>query len=107
MSDSAHHPHHGTICLITVVAENVLEARLTALLRDCGAKGWTITAARGEGPRSRRVGDLDGGNVRIESLVPHDVADLVLGRLEEEYFPHYAVVAWVEDVEVRRVDHFR
>lgn len=107
MSTADHSPHHGTICLITIVAENVIEARLTAMLRDCGAKGWTITAARGEGPRSRRVGDLDGGNVRIESLVPHEVADVILSRLEEEYFPYYAVVAWVEDVEVRRVDHFR
>lgn len=107
MSTSDHPHQHDAICLITIVAENVLEGRLTTLLRECGAKGWTITTARGEGPRSRRVGDLDGGNVRIESLMPRSVADATLTRLEEDYFAHYAVVAWVEDVQVRRVDHFR
>jgi nitrogen regulatory protein P-II 2 len=106
MSTPADQPSRSAMCLVTIVAENVLEGRLLHLLEDCGAKGWTVTPARGAGPRNRRAGDLDGGNVRIESVVPRSVAEAVLHRLEEEYFQHYALVTWVTGVEVSRTDHF-
>jgi hypothetical protein len=104
MSDAR--AHRGPVALVTVVAEAILEHRLVAELRDAGAHGWTITAARGEGPRNRRAGDLEGGNVRVEALVSHDVADRIMARLAEAYFADYAVVAWVADVEVVREDRY-
>ena len=75
-------------------------------LRACGASGWTVTLARGEGSRNRRVGDLDGGNVRIESLVSNDTAAAVMQRLADDYFTHYAIVAWVADVAVHRSERY-
>jgi hypothetical protein len=98
--------HLGHVALLTIVAEGVLEARLVRDLRSAGAVGWTITTARGVGPRSRRVGDLDGGNVRIESLVSHAVAEQMMERLAADYFPHYAIVAWIADVEVHRTERY-
>jgi len=34
------------------------------------------------------------------------VADRILARVAEAYFPRFAVVAWVEDVEVVRGDKY-
>lgn len=100
------HAHRGAVALVTIVAEAVVEQRLLRDLRDVGAHGWTVTAARGEGPRNRRVGDLEGGNVRIETLVSHTTADAIMAKLAADWFPHYAVVAWVSDVEVAREDRY-
>lgn len=97
---------HGHVALLTIVAESILEPRLVRELRACGASGWTTTPARGEGSRNRRVGDLDGGNVRIETLVSRDVADRVMERLAADYFTHYAIVAWIADVEVHRSERY-
>jgi nitrogen regulatory protein P-II 2 len=100
------HAHRGAVVLVTIAAEAIVEARLLRDLRAAGAHGWTITTARGEGPRNRRVGDLEGGNVRIETLVSHATADAIMAKLSADWFPHYAVVAWISDVEVVREDRF-
>lgn len=97
----------GTVTLVTIVAEAVLEARLVRDVAACGAHGWTITSAHGQGPRNRRVGDLEGGNVRLESLVSADVAERIMQMLAAEYFPNYAVVAWLADVQVQRSERYR
>ena len=53
-----------------------------------------------------RASEWEGKNVRIETLVAPPVADLILAHVAEVYFPHFAVVAWVEDVEVVRGDKY-
>ena len=99
-------PARSTVVLVTIVAEAIVEQRLVRDLREAGAHGWTITAARGEGPRNRRVGDLEGGNVRIETLVSRSVADAIMAKLAADWFPHYAAVAWIADVEVAREERY-
>lgn len=96
----------GDVVLVTIVAEAVLESRLLRELHDAGAHGWTVTDARGEGPRNRRTGDIAGGNVRIESVVSPAVADAVIARLVEGYFPHFACIAWTAPVQVVRTEKF-
>jgi nitrogen regulatory protein PII len=91
---------------VTVVAESVLEDHLLRELRALGARGYTITEARGEGSRGMRTMELGGKNVRIELLVGPEVADRILEHLAERYFPHYAVVAYVENVEVVRGEKY-
>lgn len=99
-------PTPGRAALLTIVAEAILEPRLLRELRTCGATGWTTTVARGEGSRSRRVGDLDGGNIRIETLVSHETAEQIMQRLADDYFTHYAIVAWIADVAVHRTERY-
>jgi hypothetical protein len=98
-------PQGDVICFV-IVAEAVLESRLLAGLAGCGARGWTITAARGEGPRNRRVSEVEGGNVRVETLVSPTVAEQIWSMLSEQYFPHYAVTAWTVDVVVARHERY-
>lgn len=92
--------------LVTVVAEAVLEQRLVHEVRAAGATGWTISPARGEGSRGVRASDWEGGNIRLETLCSPQVADRILGVLERDFFPHYAVVAFVHPVAVLRGEKY-
>ena len=92
--------------LVTIVAESLLEKRLVEEVKRLGAKGYTITPARGEGSRGIRRVDWEGQNIRLETIVSEEVALRILQRLQEEYFPHYAVIAYVENVWVVRGEKY-
>lgn len=99
-------PKRTPLKLVTIVAEAVLEERLVRELRALGARGWTLSQARGEGSRGTRTSDLEGGNVRIETLVAPEVAERILDRLAERYFANYALVAFAQTVEVVRGEKY-
>ena len=94
------------LILITLVAEPVLEDSLTREIMELGASGFTVTEVRGRGSRGIRTGDIPGQGVRIETLVSAEVADALLTRCAQAWFPHYAVVAWATPVKVVRGDKF-
>ncbi len=90
---------------VTIVAESVLESRLITLIRQVGARGWTLTEVRGEGSRGVRASEWE-GNVKIETLVPKAIADRLLAALARDYFPLYAVVAYADRVRVVRGEKY-
>lgn len=92
---------------VVIVTESVIEGRLLRDLERCGARGWTITAARGQGPAHQRLSDVEGGHIRIETLVSDDVAERIWSVLGAEYFRDYAITAWSYDVQVQRADRYR
>lgn len=92
--------------LVTIVTEAILEARLTRDIEGCGSRGWTITDARGHGPRNRRASELEGGNIRLETLVTPDVAGAIMDLLVRDYFTSYAVAAWKSEVHVSRLERY-
>lgn len=93
--------------LLTVIAEALLERRLLDDFRALGATGWTVTAAHGHGAGGDHDEDLiGGGNVRIEVLAPRPVVERALAHLQQAYFPHWGMIAFVHDVEVVRSDKF-
>ncbi len=90
---------------ITIVAEAVLESLLVQDLARLGAKGYTLTRVEGRGTRGLRVGDL-GANIKLESVVSDDVAERLLLHLSERYFKNYAMIAYLDKVEVMRGDKY-
>jgi nitrogen regulatory protein P-II 2 len=92
--------------LVTIVAEPVLEGRLVGELKALGASGWTVSESRGEGSRGMRASDLPGEGVRIEVVASAAVAERIVDHVARQYFPHYAVIAWVSEVEVVRGDKY-
>jgi len=96
----------GSVTCLTMVAESVLEERLIALIERCGARGWTVSMAQGHGPSEHGVSGIEGGNIRIETLVSDEVAAKIWKGLEEKFFPHYAVSAWAYDVRVARMARY-
>ena len=91
---------------VTIVAEALLEKRLTAELSKLGARGWTVLEARGSGSRGVRSGDVGGANVQIETLVSSATAERIVEHVAEHYFADFAVIAYVDTVEVVRGDKY-
>lgn len=96
-----------TVRLLTVVTESVLEGTLTRDLERLGAHGHTITNARGKGARGvRDAGWEASGNIRIEVLCEAATAEAIIAHLRERYYEDYAMVLFVQDVEVLRPGKF-
>jgi len=92
--------------VLTVVAEGVLEERLIRFIESIGASGWTATPCHGRSVDGVDAGDFEGGNVRIEVLVPSAQLEAMWQRLDAEYFGKYGVVAWSSPVRVHRSTKF-
>jgi len=92
--------------VVTLVVEPVLEDRIVRDLTELGATGHTITDVRGKGTRGIRTGDIPGQNVRIETVVTEEVAERILRRVQERWFPSYAVIAWAHPTRVVRGDKY-
>ncbi|ACO46683.1 hypothetical protein DEDE109153_16075 [Deinococcus deserti] len=91
---------------VTVIAEALLEERLVRDLRRFGSRGHTISDVRGQGSRGVRASEWEGRNVQLETIVSPQVAQALLEYLAATYFEHYAVIAYVQDVEVVRGEKY-
>ncbi len=92
--------------LLTIVAESVLAEQLTTELKALGATGYTLTDARGQGSRHLRAGEQPSENVKIESVVSETVAQRTLEHLSKNYFPNYAILAYVAEVHTVRGEKY-
>ncbi len=98
--------HTHPFKLVTIIAEPVLEPRLTSEFRQLGATGWTIVEGRGEGSRGIHAAEIPGINIRVETIVTAAVADRIVAHLALNYFDDYEVIAFVTDVAVVRGDKY-
>ncbi len=102
--------------LLTIVTEAVLERELVTEIESLGVRGYTITDARGKGSRGRRQSDwaqegnirveVVEGNIRVEVVCEAELAERVAGHLRDRYYDHYAMVLFLQDVNVLRPDKF-
>ena len=93
--------------LVTIVCEAYARDAVTKLLREVGAHGHTLFAVEGDGSQGNRPGDIpEFANIQIEVVVPPAVADTLLTRLEKEFFPRYAMIAFECEVRVLRKEKF-
>ncbi len=92
--------------LVTIIAETVLADKIAADLMRLGARGFTVTEARGEGSRHLRAGEIPGQNTKIESVVSEPVAARIVEHVAQEYFNHYAAIVYVSDVAVVRGEKY-
>jgi nitrogen regulatory protein PII len=94
--------------LITVITESNLERDLIKEIESLGVGGYTITDARGRGDRGLRASHWGhSSNIRVEIACDTPLAEKLLARLREKYYEHYAMIMWVQDVEVLRPEKFR
>jgi nitrogen regulatory protein PII len=93
--------------LLTIVTESVIENAVLADLDRLGVSGYTVTDARGRGHRGVRDANWDeAANIRIEVVCRRERAEALLAHLRDHYYANYAMVAWLHDVEVMRLDKF-
>jgi nitrogen regulatory protein PII len=93
--------------LVTIVTEASLEQELLEQLDKLGARGYTVTEARGRGDRGRRAaGWSHGANIRVEVICEATLAGEIAHRLRERFYAHYAMIIFLHDVEVMRPEKF-
>ncbi len=88
--------------LVTLVAERLLRDRLLEAVQRLGATGYTITDVHGRGTRGVRHNALDGPSVKLEVIVPLEVAEAIVEHVAEAYFQYYSVIVYVQEVKVVR-----
>lgn len=90
--------------LVTVVGESVIMEDIAEEGARLGATGYTMTEVNGHGSRSaRNVASTTGARtMKVEFVVPGDLAVKILTHISHQYFDDYAVIAWLSDVQVVR-----
>lgn len=93
--------------LLTIITEASLESRLTQTLLSNGAKGYTVTDARGKGARGIRSGNWDAdGNIRVEVICSAQAGESIAEAVQAQYYDHYAMVLYSHPVNVLRENKF-
>jgi len=94
--------------LVTVVGETVIMEKIAEEGMRLGATGYTLAEVIGQGSRSSRnvAATMGAKTMKLEFVVPSDVAVAILTHISHEYFEHYAVIAWLSDVQVVRGEQY-
>lgn len=93
--------------LATIICEALAREAVTHLLRDVGATGYTVFEVEGSGATGDRTAEIaEFGNIQIEVILKPEACDRLMDRLQSEFFPKYAMVAYESDVRVRRPGKF-
>jgi nitrogen regulatory protein PII len=93
--------------MVTIVTEAALERSLVAEIEGLGARGFTITDARGKGSRGTRQSEwAQEGNIRLEVVCEPELAERIAERVRDRFYDHYAMILFLQDVSVLRPDKF-
>ena len=93
---------------LVIITEKLILEGVARIIEACGATGYTVVAAGGKGSRGVRSQDrpavVDGfANVKIEVITANpEIAERIVERVAEVYFPHYSGIAYLEEVEILR-----
>ena len=93
--------------LLTIICEASLEPELVDEMARLGARGYTITEARGRGAHGLRDGSWGASaNIRVEVLCDEAVAERLVDMLQTRFYADYGIVVFVVDVAVLRPGKF-
>ncbi|THF67065.1 transcriptional regulator [Pseudothauera nasutitermitis] len=93
--------------LVVIIAEQALEGPLARDVMALGAHGYTVADVRGWGAHGARSGAWEADkSIRMEILCDEATSLAITRHVEEQYFRHYAMVAFVADVGVLRPQKF-
>ncbi|MDP2433041.1 MAG: transcriptional regulator [Pseudomonadota bacterium] len=88
--------------LLTILTEEVLEDILIKEIMALGAKGYTISEARGRGTHGLRTGKWSaGGNIRIEVIGDAALCGRIVERLHANYERDYGLLMFTSAVEIQ------
>jgi hypothetical protein len=88
--------------LLTILSEAVLEDILIDEIMALGAKGYTISEARGRGTHGVRSGKWTaGGNIRIEVIGDGQLCARIVNRLQAAYERDYGLLMFTCPIELQ------
>ena len=95
------------IKLLTIITESSIESSLLDDFEILGVKGYTIVDARGKGRRGTRFGGWESNsNIRIEIICKAELAKNISSYLKDKYYENYAMVMYLSDTQIFRLDKF-
>jgi len=108
MTRTNEHERSHVLKLLTVITESVLEPQLLRDIERLGARGYTISSARGKGSRGvREAGWETDSNIRLEVVCDEATARRIAAHLQAKYYDNYAMVLLLGEVEVLRPEKFQ
>jgi hypothetical protein len=94
--------------ILGLFAGLVREALVVSDLKALGARGYTITDARGDGTHGARVAAwLSSANIRIEVLCTEQMARVIVEHLKNRFDANFGMVTFPLDVQVLRPGKFQ
>lgn len=99
--------HFHKLKLLTIVTESALESTLVDDIEELGARGYTVTNARGKGNRGVRSGDWGASsNIRMEIVCDERTEQAIASHLKEKYYADFAMILYSTEVDVMRSGKF-
>lgn len=88
--------------LLTILCEAVLEDLLIQDIMAQGAKGYTISEARGRGSHGLRSGKWSvSGNIRVEVVGDAELCARIIAHLQANYEKNYGLLMFTHQVELQ------
>jgi nitrogen regulatory protein PII len=91
---------------VVIIGDCDLEHLVLQEILDLGATGYTLHNVRGKGGRGIRPRHEVSGNLKIEVIATPDVARSILEHISKNYFHKYAMIGFLDDVEVLHGEEF-
>ncbi|MGB9431338.1 MAG: hypothetical protein WBQ89_03770 [Candidatus Acidiferrum sp.] len=91
---------------LIIIGDNTVEYRLLQEIHAMGATGHTCYPVRGQGARGIRPRHAEPGNTKIEVIATPEIAQQILEHVAKHYFEGYAMIAFLDDVDVLQGEKF-
>ncbi len=91
---------------LTIIGDENVRYRLVKEVKELGATGYTEYRVHGEGERGIRPRHGEPANTKIEVIATPEVAHRIFEHVAANYFENYAMIAFLDDVEVLRAGKF-
>lgn len=103
---SARRRQLATMNRVTIFAPPEWAERLQELIVECGASGFTSVACCGVGRSELQIGTAPVSTVRIETLVPSEIAQRLLNQTQQRLGVDAPITACIETVQVLKAGDF-
>jgi nitrogen regulatory protein P-II 2 len=91
---------------LTIIGDDDVAYRIITEIEQLGATGFTNYVVHGKGHSGVRPRHGESSNAKIEIIATPEVAHRILDHVATNYFEHYAMIAFLDDVEVVRGSKF-
>jgi hypothetical protein len=95
---------------VTIIADSSLEERLVERFLQLGARGYNVTSCRGKGLHAvmedNPLSSRHSAEIRIELLVQESVATAILDFIYSAEFSPYALMGYVDQVQIPSSETF-
>jgi len=91
---------------VTIIGDETVRYRIVKEIHDMGATGYTDFLVHGWGARGLRPSHGEPTNAKIEVIATPELAQRIIEHIAQHYFENYAMIAFLDEVEVLRGEKF-